>query len=92
MTATIGTLCACGCGRAVDRAGSRGLHNTCYKRLGRHQALDAYPRRTRSRADVLDSWAEMSVVGFTVTEVAGHLGMSCRALLLALQRAGERGA
>lgn len=71
----------------------RGLCSVCYAKARRSDALLDVPRRLRSRDEVAEEWQHMGgpVGGVTLGEFAAQMGMSVRAVELALQRARAAG-
>jgi hypothetical protein len=90
-------LCACGCGRPlVGRHVARGLSGACYARIearyrrGRSDELLDFPRRSRSRDELLDEWARLA--GEVSREAfAARVGMSLEGFERALYRARADG-
>ncbi|MDN5933184.1 MAG: hypothetical protein L0I24_19315 [Pseudonocardia sp.] len=69
----------------------RGLCTVCLqaaRKIGGH--VD-YPRRTRTRDELLDDWALVRDEGSTYAQFAQRLGMSTSAVLRALTRARAAG-
>ena len=71
--------------------GGRGLCNACHGKERYHGRLDDYPRRTRSRDELLAEWDLLRGEGHTRVQAAERLGMHPSAFERALQRARAAG-
>lgn len=65
---------------------SRGLCDSCWQRHRRHDTLELYPRRSRSRDEVIDDWRFLAAEGFSRADAAERMGMTRDALDKAIAR------
>lgn len=84
------TRCAC-CGQEGELR-ARGLRASCLARLTREGTLDElYPRKTRTRAQMLEDWQILKARGLTKRQASVHMGYAPRTLEDLLLRAGKAG-
>lgn len=83
-------ICDCAdCGRRRPNKG-RNLCDTCWQRNWKNGTLDAFPRATRPRADVLEDWAFLASQGYTRRTAADRMGISKDCLDKAIERDRRR--
>jgi hypothetical protein len=69
---------------------ARGLCGACYRWVYGHGHLDRYPRRTRTRDELMTEWEPLSV-DHSIERAAPRLGVTEAALDRAITRARKAG-